>query len=368
MNKRCIALLGMGHTNLEIARRWIDSPLPDCRLVCISKFGFSTYSGMLPGRLAGQFDAGEMEVRLAPLARRAGAELVLDEVVGLGPEQRTLCFAHRQPLAFDALSIGVGSMPAGWDDFDAPSLVPIKPMQTFVERLEERIGCCGATPRCVIVGGGVAGVEVALCLDARLRGRGPAAPRLAIVTASDQIAEGLSEASRRTLRKVLAGRSIKVVTGLRVAGVDPSGVRDQHGRAEPADVIIWATGAAPPPILSRLGLPTDERGFLATGPTLQSTGGAPIFAVGDAGTVLSDPAPKAGVFAVRQADTLWKNLRAIAAGEAPRAEFDPQAAFLKILNTGQGRALLDYRGFCFHARWCWLLKCWIDRRFIRRYQ
>jgi selenide,water dikinase len=102
------------------------------------------------------------------MAKRADAELILDEVVGLGVEERKLLFANRESLPFDALSIGVGSMPVGWRDFDSSSLVPIKPMQTFVDRLGKRLEECGTSVRCVVVGGGVAGVEVALCLNTRL--------------------------------------------------------------------------------------------------------------------------------------------------------------------------------------------------------
>ena len=49
-------------------------------------------------------------------------------------------------------------------------------------------------------------------------------------------------------------------------------------------------------------------------------------------------------------------------------EFIPQQDFLKILNTGQGKALLEYHGWTFHARWCWWLKRWIDKSFVRQYQ
>lgn len=109
---------------------------------------------MLPGTLAKQFAPSEMEIELAPLAKRAGAELILGDVVGLDIDKQTLTFASRESLHFDALSIGVGSMPIGWSDFDSPALVPIKPMQTFVDRLEERLELCGPSARCVVVGGG----------------------------------------------------------------------------------------------------------------------------------------------------------------------------------------------------------------------
>jgi hypothetical protein len=41
---------------------------------------------------------------------------------------------------------------------------------------------------------------------------------------------------------------------------------------------------------------------------------------------------------------------------------------MSILNTADGRALLQYKGFVSWGRWDWRLKDWIDCRFMRRYQ
>lgn len=49
-------------------------------------------------------------------------------------------------------------------------------------------------------------------------------------------------------------------------------------------------------------------------------------------------------------------------------EFHAQDDFLKIMNTGEGKALLEYRRWTFHARWRWWLKCWIDKSFVSKYQ
>ncbi|GAA4457157.1 FAD-dependent oxidoreductase [Novipirellula rosea] len=372
MNPHCIALLGIGHTNAEVVRRWIDSPIPNCRLVCISKFPFTTYSGMLPGTLANQFSIDEMQIPLGPLAEKAGAELILDECIGLDVETQTLRFANHAPLTFDALSIGIGSMPAGWDQHESPSIVPIKPMQTFIERFSQRVVQCQDTanrpPKIVVVGGGVAGVEIAFCVHTRLKHLFPKQPvSIEIVTSGDEIADGLSPHSVQRLRDLLARRSIGVTTDFRVVEVNQDEVVDPHGNRQPADVVLWATGAAAPPLLGKLNLPTDDRGFLATEQTLRTTADGPIFAVGDSGTILSDPAPKAGVFAVRQAPVLWKNLHATI-NATTLSCFTPQKEFLKILNTGDGRALLQYKGYSFHASWCWQLKRWIDERFIQQYQ
>lgn len=134
-----------------------------------------------------------------------------------------------------------------------------------------------------------------------------------------------------------------------------------------ADVVLWATGAVAPPVLSSMGLPTDVRGFLLTTDTLQSIGSASVFAVGDTGSIDGVPTPKAGVYAVRQGPVLWSNLqRMMSAG--PLQRFAPQRTFLRLLNAGDGRAVGEWRGISFEGTWCRRLKDVIDRRFVGRYR
>lgn len=368
-SKRTIVLLGIGHTNAHIVQKWATQPIPNCRLVCISRFPFTTYSGMLPGMLAKQFAPSDMQIPLAPLAKQADAKLILDEVVRLDSKQRKLSFANHDSISFDALSIGIGSIPTGCMDFDSPSLVPIKPMQTFVDRLEQRMKQVKPSAACVVVGGGVAGIEIALCLKARLAcSSSHHAASVTMVTRGEKLAAEMSDTSQNRLSQILSRHSIQVVKNFEVINVNQASVQDHNGNQQAADIVIWATGAAPPPLLSNLGIPTAEDGFLATTSTLQTIADSAIFAVGDSGTIQSNPSAKAGVYAVRQAPVLWNNLQAILDSSTAMKAFDPQADFLKLLNTSDGKALMQYGRWTVHARWCWWLKCWIDQRFIRQYQ
>jgi hypothetical protein len=115
------------------------------------------------------------------------------------------------------------------------------------------------------------------------------------------------------------------------------------------------------------GLPLDEEGFLLTEATLKTTADAPVFAVGDAGTIRNQPVPKAGVYAVRQGPVLWENLRRALRGE-PLKPYRPQQRFLKLLNRGDGTALGEYGQTSFEGAWAWRLKDWIDVRFVEKYQ
>lgn len=368
-----LILLGIGHTNAHIVREWETDPIPDCELICISKFPTATYSGMLPGTLGEQFNDDEWRIDLASLCHRAGAKLILADTNGLNLKSGELLFENHPPVRFDALSIGVGSMPAGWAEHtDSKPMITIKPMQTFLQKLEERlvevVEKSSRPIKVAVVGGGVASVEIAFCLLQRCERKNLTRNcSIEIYTSDDKVAGGMSPKSVRKIGQLLNSRGIQVTNCYRVTKVDKAGIENADGNHRDADVVIWATGAAAPPVLGKLGLKTDDRGFIATSEMLQSLSDPRIFAVGDSGTIVKSPSPKAGVYAVRQSPILSHNLRALfARGSMKR--FEPQSDFLKLLNTGDGKALLEYGWLTAHGRWCWHLKTWIDKRFITKFQ
>ena len=69
------------------------------------------------------------------------------------------------------------------------------------------------------------------------------------------------------------------------------------------------------------------------------------------------------MYAVRQGPILLENLGHVLEGR-PTRPYAPQRGFLKLLNTGDGRAIAEYRGLSFEGRWCWRLKDSIDGRFV----
>ena len=214
----------------------------------------------------------------------------------------------------------------------------------------------------------MAAVEIALCLLTGLRFELQFIKvSIRVLTADDDIAMELPVPTRLKLNRIMAARGIEVISKTRVSEITESGVKVADGRSYDSDCVIWAVGAMAPPVVSRLGLPVDDRGFVLTKSTLQSVADLPVFAVGDVGSIVGSTFPKAGVYAVRQSPILWHNLQALLSNE-PLMTFRPQRNFLKLLNTGDGKALLQYKNVSIHARWCWTLKTWIDRRFLRPFR
>jgi selenide,water dikinase len=240
-------------------------------------------------------------------------------------------------------------------------------MQTFLQRLDDRMEFVAPKPRQMlqidVVGGCVASVEIALCLQTRFQLQFPKANvKIRVLTAADEIAFALAKNGVHKIRRILHSIGIEILTQTRVSEVNDSGMMSNRTDSLSADCVSWSTSAVAPPVLLRLGLPVDEHGFLLTSSTMQSTADPMVFAVGYFGSVAGISFAKAGVHTVRQSPLLWHNLRSLLVGER-MSSFTPQNDFLKILNTCDGLALVLYKSLAIHARWCWTLKTRIDRRF-----
>ena len=379
LGRNTIVLLGAGHTNAHVLRMWKMKPIENAQLVCVSNYPIATYSGMMPGVLAGQYDIPDMEIDLVRFCASAGVRLVLGNVTGIDRDQRELQFSDRPPLAYDFLSVGIGSRPTtnGVDVKDDSKLVAIKPMQTFLERLKTHLQTITkpqTKPRIAIVGGGIGSIEIAFCLDRRIKDtpeslglKAGQQAEITLVTGSQRVGAGLVESTQNRVKTVFDSHGIQQQTGSRVKSIDGPRLQLADGSSHDFDLIIWATSAVAPELLSIFDLDVDDRGFLKTRPTLQTVADGHIFVVGDSGTMVDFDMPKAGVFAVRQGPVLWDNLQRFV-WQRKLVNYQPQQSFLKLINTADGKTIAERGQRSFYGRWCWRLKNRIDKKFMRMYQ
>lgn len=373
---RDIVLVGAGHTHLHVMKEWGRRPISNARLMLISKFPYAAYSGMLPGTLAELYSPDEMLIDLQEFSDRCGVTCVIEDASELDHESKILCTSNGKEISFGIASFGIGSVPAGGEEFQSnPRVIPIKPMQTFLVRLEtafaQQISSGWKSPgdariRVAIVGGGAAGVEIAFCLNERLFQRGIVAEVL-VVESGNRLLHGYPGRLVSRVEKLFHHRGIETRLNSRVVDIHNDQVQLDSGEAIDANLVIWITGAAPPRFLKNVHLPKSENGFLEVESTLQSTSGEPIFVVGDTASIKGHDVPKAGVYAVRQGPILWENLNRFIAGKT-LLKYKPQKKFLSLISTGDEKALLEYHGWTMYGTWPWKLKDHIDRSFIRQYQ
>jgi len=351
----------------------------DVRLTLITNLADTPYSGMLPCHISGVYDFDTAHIDLRPLTRFANCRLVMDEMVDLDTaSQKIICRSH-PPIAYDLLSIDIGSTPSkskvpGADEFAVPAKpVPqlLKKWKQYLDQFEQKLDAHPGTVATIgIVGGGVGGVEMAFAMHTRLSelieayGQDPRRQvNVHIFHRGEHLAKGRNRLTQWMVERLCKAREIYAHTNESVCEVNATSVRCESGLVVECDHTFWVTNASAPPFLRDSKLSLTDSGFIAVKDTLQTCSHPNIFAAGDVATMVNHKRPKAGVFAVRQGPPLYENLKRYVMGE-PLKPFTPQRRYLNIIDTDVDRSIASWGPFAIHAKWCRTWKDSIDQKFM----
>jgi NADH dehydrogenase len=102
-----------------------------------------------------------------------------------------------------------------------------------------------------------------------------------------------------------------------------------------ASTLVWTAGTAPNPLVKSLPIETDKRGAVIVETTMAVAGQPGVWAVGDCAALkdgkTGNPCPPTAQFALREARTLARNVRAVIKGRAPEPfHFDSLGALCVV--------------------------------------
>jgi selenide,water dikinase len=378
-----LVLLGGGHAmlpSLARAHEWTEAGV---EVTLIDPQRWLYYSGMVPEYLGGVYALDEIRIDLRRLAHRGGATHVAAQATEIDAAARVVRTEDGGEYAYDLLGVDVGGVNPAVPEA-AVGTKPIYRIRALAPRLEHVLDTPGARLALTVVGGGAAGVEVALNVTGRFAGAGRGGDLdLTLVEQSAQVLPGFPDGMRTYAAQLLRERGARIRTKTTVDAVDAVGdgarVKMASGRDGGAtmdvDAVLWATGAVGAPLLRESGLSTDERGFLHVGPSLRTPTHPRIFAAGDCATIPGLDLDKVGVHAVKQGPLLRRNLersvRGLARGAVPSesdlAAFRPYPVAPLLLSTGAQEAVWTAGPLWVAHSGLLRLKHWIDRRWIRTY-
>lgn len=366
--KRLI-LAGAGHAHLVAASAAADFVKRGVEPVLIDPGAF-WYSGMATGMLAGQYAPEEDQIDPERLITGSGGRFLRDRVAAIDAPNRRVLLASGDTLGYDVLSLNIGSRVRAPFPGTESHAIPVKPIRDLWDlrvRLEHRFANSPEPPpELAVIGGGPTGCEVAACA-ASLARRRDAKILVRLLTRSDRILAGFSPSASERMTRELARLGVEVLNGREAVELRDGAVVDAEGRFWRSDYLIAATGLEAPELLRDSGLPVTTDGSLRITDTLRSSDDDRIFASGDCASLEGSSLPKLGVFGVRQAPVLLRNLLNTLDG-ASLEPYHPQSKYLMILNTGDGRALALYGGRHVYGRPAYWLKHLIDKRFLRKYR
>lgn len=354
-----LLLVGAGHAHLHVIERLQTETWTGGSVVVLNPSPYQYYSGMFSGYVEGRYALDDIRIHLPRLIQPVGC-WIRGKAVDVDAKRQVVYTENDQRIHYRLLSFNIGSLTARSEipgvRRHAWTLKPNADVPDRVERMRK-------ADHPVIVGGGAAGTELSLSLQAWRR------DSLSPVTliSERQPLESFGSKAATKARRILKTKGVRGLVQT-VTAVKPRMVVLADGHNEPFDHVLWLAGPAPHDLFRQSGLDVDDQGWLRVQDTLQSKRYPHIFGAGDCVTLECYPGlSKSGVHAVRQAKTLWENLKRYVNGEA-LVSFRPPSRVLSILSTGDRQGLMIYGRHVYHGRWAWKWKNRIDTRFIAQYQ
>jgi NADH dehydrogenase len=177
----------------------------------------------------------------------------------------------------------------------------------------------------VIVGGNYTGVEVAGEFQAffsEARRQYPALRRddyrITLVELRDRILPALGDDLANYAAEKMDERGIDIRTGESVECIEAASATLSGGDVLLTRTVIWCAGVAPPPLVARMRLPVDDRGYIECERDLRVRGFDNVWAIGDCAVnrdADGHPYPATAQHAVKQAKHAAKNIQRVLSGE-----------------------------------------------------
>lgn len=361
-----LVMLGAGHAHVHLLSTLAAQPLASVQITLVAPYPRQLYSGMVPGFVAGHYALEDCVIPLEPLLAKNGVTWLKRSAVGLDATTRQLTLDDGSTLAYDVLSVNTGPVQ---DRAKIEQIMPgarkhalfMRPIETFGALWPQVVTLSESRAlRVAVIGGGAAGIELAMAVTYRLKGSS-----VTLLTGDMPAGANYPPAVQARLVKALKTRHITLIQE-RVIGMNEGEVTLGNGAQLACDVPLMAIGAQAPAWLQSSGLALDDQGFIAVNEFQRATSHPEVFAAGDVSTRVDRVLARSGVYAVRAGPPLANNLRAVLAGVAPTA-YTPQEKTLNLLSCGNQHAIASWGPYAAEGRWVWWLKDRIDRGFVRRY-
>jgi selenide,water dikinase len=239
--------------------------------------------------------------------------------------------------------------------------VPAKPLGPFCDAWETYLNQSGPAS-VAIIGGGVAGAEIAMAFSHALQRKNRSAQ--IFLLDKHRAFTALPDRAADKLRQKVKDLGITLKEGCDISHISEGQVHLSSETLQ-AGFICGAAGARPQPLAKHSDLDLED-GYIRIAPDLRSSD-PHVFAVGDCAFMQHAPRPKAGVYAVRQAPVLFHNLRCLLSGQGALRPYHPQKDYLKLISLGEKSALADKFGRVWSGPLMWRWKNHIDRKFMHQF-
>ena len=322
-------ILGGGFAGSYVARY-----LGKAGATIVSLENFMLYTPMLPEAASGTLEPRHVVVPIRMMCPHA--ELLLGRIVGLDEEQRFVAVetaAGNVEVHYEQLVVALGAVARtlpipglAEHGLGFKSLADAIWLRNHVLQQLELAAAAAAEDAkrhlsFVFVGAGYAGVEALAELSDLVRdalrfypGLKDMRQRWVLVDAAPKILPEIPKRLGEYATRELWKRGVDIRVSTTLESVEDHAVTLSDGSRLETETLVWTAGVRPQPLLSRLGLPVDERGRVVVDSMLRVEGRERVWALGDGARVPNEatpdhPDPPTCQHALRQARRLAKNLR-----------------------------------------------------------
>ncbi len=344
-----LVLIGGGHTNVLLMRKWLMYPklMPEIPISIISRDTQLVYSAMFPSVISKSISLDESLIDIRSLAKKSRVAFIKEEVINIDFQLKKIFFKNRPSISYSKLVLNYGSQTKITGEFE--DLVnnhiafPIKPFFKAYELIKNEDKQDSETEQSfVIVGSGLAAIEVAFALRKRWEKR------------SLKILCNLNKVDDKIL-KTFYRSNIEVVYKLPV----------DYGK------ILLCTGNSSPYWVQKYNSELDSKGRFFTDQKLRLKNFFGTFATGDCAAIKTSKRPSSGIFAVKVLNILATNIQKEIKGESLK-KWSPQKFGLQIVNSYPKKLP---KAFAFYGDvvigpsfLIWYLKNKIDKGFINKFR
>lgn len=370
---RRVVLLGGGYVTLHACaqlRRRLRAEIRrgDVELVVVSTDTAHNFHGFTVEVLAGLLPAARTRTPLESVCR--SARVIHASVTVVDPVRRVVEYQPASGgapvrLGYDHLVIGTGGREPvaevpGLREFGhtVRTAGELQRFGSVIDRLADRGNAC-----VVVAGGGLAGVELAAAIADRGRGRmvvtlvHSGAALLAVLRAEHP---SLARRAEQELDRLC----VRVLPGVRLAGVAPGAAVLSDGTLLAADAVLGAIGQRPVVLPGLDGALRDGVGRLITSPDLRVA--ERIWAAGDAALVrhprTGTPVPANALWAIKGGAHVGANIARVLRGHKPRRF--RYRGLGQAASFGLGRSIAELYGVPFTGTLAWLLRLTFFLRFL----
>lgn len=385
-----IVLAGGGHGHINILKELAKDPLVDFEVCLITDFNKQYYSGMLPAFVEGIYKEEEISFDVKQLCENANVNYINEKIIKIDAEKKIVStilmedYIHikEKPSSykekwyleneskinkygFDFISMNLGSYSKRYFQIDSRNSSYVKPIceivdfknlldnkEKFIDKLSLK--------EMIIIGSGASAIELAISINIRY-------PNINIkmISSSKELASRFNRKSKSKLKEILKSKEISLQLNEELIDVDRENKRIKTSKGYYSyDYLIISSGVEACDI-EYIAYETTEDNYILVDDNLCANEFS--ICMGDMISLKSNQnMPKAGVFAIRQAPILYKNLKNMISNKEASYKYTVQKKYLQILNCGSKKAIINYGNISMYGHLAWLLKNNIDKKYMKR--